>query len=159
MMINVHAVKTQFSRLLERVAQGEEVVIARAGKPVALAGAGRAQARAAPARIGTRAPPGSPRISTVEAATAVVLAAQESQLKAAQNHRFHHPHLPSPTALSWTAEPPAEGRCQPVATADPEDAPAAASTGLSPPPRLRRTCLQPWTDPAQAGDHGRAEAT
>ena len=33
--INVHAAKTQFSRLLERVEQGEEVVIARAGKPVA----------------------------------------------------------------------------------------------------------------------------
>jgi prevent-host-death family protein len=33
--INVHAAKTQFSRLLERVAQGEEVVIAKAGKPVA----------------------------------------------------------------------------------------------------------------------------
>ena len=33
--VNVHAAKTQFSQLLERVAQGEEVVIARAGKPVA----------------------------------------------------------------------------------------------------------------------------
>ena len=33
--INVHAAKTHFSRLLERVEQGEEVVIARAGKPVA----------------------------------------------------------------------------------------------------------------------------
>ena len=33
--INVHAAKTQFSQLLERVAQGEEVVIAKAGKPVA----------------------------------------------------------------------------------------------------------------------------
>jgi prevent-host-death family protein len=34
-MVNVHAAKTQFSRLLERVAQGEEVVIAKAGRPVA----------------------------------------------------------------------------------------------------------------------------
>ena len=33
--VNVHAAKTQLSRLLERVAQGEEVVIAKAGKPVA----------------------------------------------------------------------------------------------------------------------------
>jgi prevent-host-death family protein len=33
--VNVHEAKTHFSRLLERVAQGEEVVIARAGKPIA----------------------------------------------------------------------------------------------------------------------------
>jgi prevent-host-death family protein len=33
--INVHQAKTQFSRLLERVAAGEEIVIARGGKPVA----------------------------------------------------------------------------------------------------------------------------
>ena len=33
--VNVHAAKTHFSQLLERVAQGEEVVIAKAGKPVA----------------------------------------------------------------------------------------------------------------------------
>jgi prevent-host-death family protein len=33
--INVHAAKTHFSRLLERVEQGEEIVIARSGKPVA----------------------------------------------------------------------------------------------------------------------------
>jgi prevent-host-death family protein len=33
--VNVHAAKTQFSRLLDQVAGGEEVVIARAGKPVA----------------------------------------------------------------------------------------------------------------------------
>lgn len=32
---NVHEAKTQLSRLLEKVAQGEEVVIARAGVPVA----------------------------------------------------------------------------------------------------------------------------
>lgn len=33
--VNVHEAKTHLSRLLERVSQGEEVVIARAGKPVA----------------------------------------------------------------------------------------------------------------------------
>jgi prevent-host-death family protein len=33
--VNVHQAKTHLSRLLERVAAGEEVVIARAGKPVA----------------------------------------------------------------------------------------------------------------------------
>lgn len=33
--INVHAAKTQLSRLLARVEAGEEIVIARAGRPVA----------------------------------------------------------------------------------------------------------------------------
>lgn len=33
--VNVHEAKTQLSRLLVRVAGGEEIVIARAGKPVA----------------------------------------------------------------------------------------------------------------------------
>lgn len=33
--INIHDAKTHFSRLIERVAGGEEVVIARAGRPVA----------------------------------------------------------------------------------------------------------------------------
>ena len=33
--VNVHEAKTHLSRLLERVAAGEEVVIARAGRPVA----------------------------------------------------------------------------------------------------------------------------
>ena len=32
---NVHEAKTHLSRLLERVAAGEEIIIARAGKPVA----------------------------------------------------------------------------------------------------------------------------
>jgi prevent-host-death family protein len=32
---NVHDAKTHFSRLLERVAQGEEVIIAKSGRPVA----------------------------------------------------------------------------------------------------------------------------
>lgn len=33
--VNVHAAKTHFSSLLDRVAAGEEIVIAKAGKPVA----------------------------------------------------------------------------------------------------------------------------
>jgi prevent-host-death family protein len=33
--VNIHQAKTQFSRLIELAASGEEVVIARAGKPVA----------------------------------------------------------------------------------------------------------------------------
>jgi prevent-host-death family protein len=33
--VNVHEAKTQLSKLLERVARGEEVVICRAGEPVA----------------------------------------------------------------------------------------------------------------------------
>lgn len=33
--VNVHEAKTHFSRLLQRVAAGEEIVIARAGQPVA----------------------------------------------------------------------------------------------------------------------------
>lgn len=33
--INVHEAKTHWSRLLLRVAAGEEIVIARAGKPIA----------------------------------------------------------------------------------------------------------------------------
>ena len=33
--INIHAAKTQLSRLVDQAAAGEEIVIARAGKPVA----------------------------------------------------------------------------------------------------------------------------
>jgi prevent-host-death family protein len=33
--VNIHEAKTNFSKLLRRVARGEEVVIARAGRPVA----------------------------------------------------------------------------------------------------------------------------
>ena len=33
--LNIHAAKTHFSRLIEEVAEGEEVVIAKAGRPVA----------------------------------------------------------------------------------------------------------------------------
>ena len=32
---NIHQAKTNFSRLVERVRRGEEIVIAKAGKPVA----------------------------------------------------------------------------------------------------------------------------
>ena len=34
-MTNIHEAKTHFSRLVERAAAGEEIIIARAGKPVA----------------------------------------------------------------------------------------------------------------------------
>ena len=33
--LNIHAAKTHLSRLIEEVAEGEEVVIAKAGRPVA----------------------------------------------------------------------------------------------------------------------------
>jgi prevent-host-death family protein len=33
--VNIHAAKTQFSRLLEAAAAGEEIIIARAGRPLA----------------------------------------------------------------------------------------------------------------------------
>ena len=35
MIINVYEAKTQLSKLLDRVLEGEEIVIGRAGKPVA----------------------------------------------------------------------------------------------------------------------------
>ena len=34
-IVNVHEAKTHLSRLLERVARGEEIIIAKAGQPVA----------------------------------------------------------------------------------------------------------------------------
>jgi prevent-host-death family protein len=33
--VNIHEAKTQFSRLIERVGAGEEIIIAKSGKPVA----------------------------------------------------------------------------------------------------------------------------
>ncbi len=33
--VNIHAAKTQFSKLVERAKAGEEIIIANAGKPVA----------------------------------------------------------------------------------------------------------------------------
>jgi prevent-host-death family protein len=35
MEVNVHEAKTHFSKLLQRVAAGEEIIISKAGKPVA----------------------------------------------------------------------------------------------------------------------------
>ncbi|SCY42259.1 prevent-host-death family protein [Nitrosospira sp. Nl5] len=45
--INIHEAKTNLSRLLEKVAAGEEIVIAKAGKPMArlVPLAGKAQRR------------------------------------------------------------------------------------------------------------------
>ncbi|MDZ7651423.1 MAG: type II toxin-antitoxin system Phd/YefM family antitoxin [Burkholderiaceae bacterium] len=34
-VVNIHEAKTQFSKLIERTGQGEEIIIARAGEPVA----------------------------------------------------------------------------------------------------------------------------
>ena len=34
-IVNVHEAKTHFSKLLQRVRQGEEIIVAKAGKPVA----------------------------------------------------------------------------------------------------------------------------
>ncbi len=34
-IVNVHVAKTHFSRILERVSQGEEIVIGKGGRPVA----------------------------------------------------------------------------------------------------------------------------
>ena len=33
--VNIHAAKTHLSRLVDRVAEGDEIIIARAGRPVA----------------------------------------------------------------------------------------------------------------------------
>jgi prevent-host-death family protein len=35
-VVNIHQAKTHLSKLLERVMQGEEIIIAKAGKPIAL---------------------------------------------------------------------------------------------------------------------------
>ena len=43
--VNIHVAKTHFSSLVERAANGEEIIIAKAGKPVA-----RLMPLAAPAR-------------------------------------------------------------------------------------------------------------
>ncbi|MCY4628427.1 MAG: type II toxin-antitoxin system Phd/YefM family antitoxin [Acidobacteria bacterium] len=50
--VNIHAAKTQFSKLIARVQNGEEIVIAKAGKPVA---------RLVPARRPVRRVPGTSR--------------------------------------------------------------------------------------------------
>ncbi len=50
--VNIHAAKTQFSKLIARVQNGEEILIAKAGKPVA---------RLVPARRPVRRVPGTSR--------------------------------------------------------------------------------------------------
>lgn len=35
LIVNIHEAKTHFSRLVERAAEGEEIVIGKAGKPMA----------------------------------------------------------------------------------------------------------------------------
>lgn len=35
MLVNIHEAKTHLSRLVQRAAEGEEIIIGRAGKPVA----------------------------------------------------------------------------------------------------------------------------
>ena len=35
-IVNIHEAKTEFSKLIAEVTQGEEIVIAKAGKPVAM---------------------------------------------------------------------------------------------------------------------------
>jgi prevent-host-death family protein len=35
-MVNIHEAKTQLSKLLQRVMNGEQIIIAKAGKPVAI---------------------------------------------------------------------------------------------------------------------------
>ena len=52
--INIHAAKTQFSKLIARVQNGEEILIAKAGRPVArLVPAARARG-VSPGAGGTR---------------------------------------------------------------------------------------------------------
>ena len=46
--VNIHEAKTHLSRLLERVSDGEEIVIAKAGKPVARLSSVDAQRKALP---------------------------------------------------------------------------------------------------------------
>jgi prevent-host-death family protein len=43
MKVNIHQAKTHLSKLLERVALGEEIIIAKAGKPVACLVAARSE--------------------------------------------------------------------------------------------------------------------
>jgi prevent-host-death family protein len=48
MQVNIHEAKTHLSRLLKRVAAGEEITISRAGVPVAKLIASRAQSKSRP---------------------------------------------------------------------------------------------------------------
>ncbi|HTQ36541.1 MAG TPA: type II toxin-antitoxin system prevent-host-death family antitoxin [Steroidobacteraceae bacterium] len=57
-MVNVHAAKTQLSRLLEQVEAGAEIIIARAGKPVArLLPLEQLQPKRQPGRLKGKIPP------------------------------------------------------------------------------------------------------
>lgn len=49
--VNMHEAKTQLSRLVAKVQEGEEILIARAGKPVARLS--RVERKAEPRRFGT----------------------------------------------------------------------------------------------------------
>ncbi len=51
-IVNIHDAKTHFSRLVDRVSAGEDIVIARAGKPVALLTRIDRQAHAGPRKPG-----------------------------------------------------------------------------------------------------------
>ena len=51
MIVNVHEAKTQLSRLLARVAAGEEIIIAKAGKPIARLSPIRAHHERVPGRF------------------------------------------------------------------------------------------------------------
>lgn len=53
--VNIHRAKTHLSRLLERVAAGEQIIIARAGHPVAVLSAYRPDADALPRKPGVDA--------------------------------------------------------------------------------------------------------
>lgn len=55
-MINIHAAKTQLSRLVARAEKGERIVIARAGNPVAELGPARKPKA-------QRLPPGDPLLN------------------------------------------------------------------------------------------------
>lgn len=53
--VNIHAAKTQFSRLVDQAAAGEEITIAKAGRPVARLGPLAASASRAKRRLGALA--------------------------------------------------------------------------------------------------------
>lgn len=57
-MVNVHEAKTHLSRLLARVARGEEILIAKAGKPIA--------------RLVPVGPPSSQRVLGIDRGRAVI---------------------------------------------------------------------------------------
>ena len=61
MEVNIHEAKTHLSRLLQRVAGGEEIIISRSGKPVAQAPRGSTRPGSAPA--GSPAAAGAPAAS------------------------------------------------------------------------------------------------